>query len=232
MGEATLHTAWLGRVDYEQALSLQDALVAARHAGTIGDTLLLLEHPHVFTLGRGANEKFLLAPAGVPVYRVSRGGQVTYHGPGQLIAYPIVALEGPARDVHAYLRALERAIVNTLAIYGIGAGSRDKLTGVWVGSRKIASIGVGIRRWITLHGLALNVNSDLSFFDRIVPCGIEGCQMTSIARETRCDTGVVTVAHSLAACFAAEFGYASIARIDPAELWRHCPAPQRWALEV
>jgi lipoyl(octanoyl) transferase len=233
MHKAMLRTAWLGRVDYEQALNLQDALVAARHAETIGDILLLLEHPHVFTLGRGANEKFLLAPPPeVPVYRVSRGGQVTYHGPGQLIAYPILALEGAARDVHAYLRALEHVIVKTLASYGIDAGRREKLTGVWVGPRKIASIGVGIRRWITLHGLALNVNSDLSFFDRIVPCGIEGCQMTSIGRETHSDVGVITVAQSLADCFAAEFGYASIAPINPADLWRHCPASDRCGFEA
>ncbi len=182
----TLGTAWLGTVEYEPALRLQDAMVEARQSGAICDTLLLLEHPHVYTLGRGAAERFVVAPpAGVPIYRVSRGGQVTYHGPGQLIAYPILKLDGPARDIHAYLRALEDVIIRTLSACAIGAQRRIGLTGAWVGQRKIASIGVGIRRWTTLHGLALNVNPDLSFFDHIVPCGIEGCAMTSIAGEGR-----------------------------------------------
>lgn len=233
MRETVLQTAWLGRVDYEQALNLQDALVAARHAQGAGDLLLLMEHPHVYTLGRGANDKFLTAPpAGIAVYRVSRGGQVTYHGPGQLIAYPILALEGPERDVHQYLRILESAIIRTLALYGIEGRRREKLTGVWSGTRKIASIGVGIRRWITLHGIALNVKSDLRFFDWIVPCGIQGCQMTSIARETQSDPDMVAVAGSLAACFASEFDYGSLSWVDPAAIWRYCPAPDRPGIEA
>ncbi len=233
MRDTVLQTAWLGRVDYEQALTLQDALVAARHAQTAGDLLLLMEHPHVYTLGRGANEKFLTAPpAGIPVHRVSRGGQVTYHGPGQLIAYPILALEGAARDVHQYLRKLESAIIKTLALYGIEGSRREKLTGVWSATRKIASIGVGIRRWITLHGIALNVNCDLRFFDWIVPCGIEGCQMTSIAREARSGADVFTVAGSLAGCFVSEFGYDAISQTDPAGVWRYCPAPDRPGFEA
>ncbi len=114
----------------------------------------------------------------VPVRRVSRGGQVTYHGPGQLIGYPILKLEGRDRDVTKYLRSLEAAMIDALAKFGIEAGRRDGMTGVWVGGRKIASIGVGIRRWTTWHGFALNVSTDLSYFDSIVPCGIEGCRMT------------------------------------------------------
>ena len=217
--KTTLQTAWLGTVEYEQALQLQDAMVAARHEGRIGDTLLLLEHPHVYTLGRGAAERYLTAPPrDVPIYRVSRGGQVTYHGPGQLIAYPILKLEGSDRDVHAYLRALESVIIETLRTYGIQAQRRERLTGVWVGTRKIASIGVGIRRWITLHGLALNVNSDLGFFERIVPCGIEGCQMTSIAREGRPDVALPAVASALAESFAAVFGYQSIKPLNREEI--------------
>jgi lipoate-protein ligase B len=213
--KTTLQTAWLGTVEYEHALQLQDAMVAARHEGSIADTLLLLEHPHVYTLGRGAAERYLIAPPpGVRVFRVSRGGQVTYHGPGQLVCYPILKLEGPDRDVHAYLRALESAIIETLHNYGIEAQRRDRLTGVWVGVRKIASIGVGIRRWITLHGLALNVNSDLGFFEYIVPCGIDGCRMTSMAREGRPDAAPSTVASALAENFAAVFGYQSIAALS------------------
>src|SRR5271166_5753538 len=145
-GTRILSVANLGIVEYQAALALQNAMVAARHAGEIGDTLLLLEHPHVFTLGRGADERFLLAEreSEVPVYRVSRGGQVTYHGPGQLVGYPILKLEGRDRDVHRYLRDLEAAMIDALAEFGIDAVRRDAMTGVWVGSRKIASIGVGI----------------------------------------------------------------------------------------
>lgn len=215
-----LGIAWLGSVEYQRALALQDALAAARHAEVIGDILLTLEHPHVYTLGRGASERYLTAPpAGVPVYRVSRGGQVTYHGPGQLVCYPILKLQGPARDVHAYLRALESVIIQTLSEYGIRAGRRAGLTGAWVGQRKIASIGVGIRRWITLHGLALNVATDLSFFKFIVPCGIEGCAMTSIAAEGRTDVTVAGAARSLTPQFAAVFGYRSLKPVNATEIW-------------
>lgn len=216
----TLGAAWLGTVEYEHALRLQDAMVEARQSGAVRDTLLLLEHPHVYTLGRGASERFLVAPpAGVPIHRVSRGGQVTYHGPGQLIAYPILKLDGPARDVHAYLRALEDVIIRTLSAYGIGAERRIGLTGAWVGQRKIASIGVGIRRWTTLHGLALNVNTDLGFFERIVPCGIEGCAMTSLSREGRAEVTTANAARVLTSEFAAVFGYQSVETLNVAELW-------------
>ncbi|MGA2411048.1 MAG: lipoyl(octanoyl) transferase LipB, partial [Candidatus Binataceae bacterium] len=194
MAEAikVLQVARLGPVEYPAALALQDALVAARLSNQIGDTLLLLEHPHVFTLGRGADERFLLnPPAGVPIHRVSRGGQVTYHGPGQLIGYPILKLEGPSRDVHRYLRALEQVIIGALAWLQIDAGRRDKLTGVWIGPRKIASIGVGLRRWVTFHGFAINVAPEMAYFDTIVPCGIDGCQMTSIADEIRLRTATL-----------------------------------------
>jgi lipoyl(octanoyl) transferase len=239
----TLAIAWLGTVDYERALRLQEAMAAARQSEAIGDVLLLLEHPHVYTLGRGASEHYLIAPPpGVPIHRVSRGGQVTYHGPGQLVGYPILKLEGAARDVHGYLRALETAIIQTLALHGLDAGRRDKLTGVWVGERKIASIGVGIRRWITLHGFALNVDSDLGFFDHIVPCGIHGCRMTSITRERRAaasevvnsrhGVGVSAVAASMAERFASVFGYESTVKLSAAEIWRMADFASGNALEA
>ena len=143
-----LTVAELGVVDYDDALAMQTAMLAARIEGRIGDTLLMLEHPHVFTLGRGADERFIVANTeGVPIRRVSRGGEVTYHGPGQLIGYPILKLEGRDRDVTKYLRNLEAAMIDALAKFGIEAGRRDRMTGVWVGARKIASIGVGIKRW-------------------------------------------------------------------------------------
>lgn len=215
----TLNVARLGTVEYRAALELQDALVQARQEERIGDVLLMLEHPHVYTLGRGASERFLLAPPrDVPIYRVSRGGQVTYHGPGQLVGYPILKLEGAARDVHGYLRSLELTLIDALAQCGIAAGRREKLTGVWVGTRKIASLGVGIRRWTTLHGFALNVATNLRYFDAIVPCGIEGCVMTSVAAEGRPEISVNVFADVLQERFAAVFGYDKLRTIEAAEL--------------
>jgi len=202
-----LAVGWLGRVPYAEALALQEALVAARQRDLIGDMLLLLEHPHVYTLGRGASEHYLLRPAqSVPIYRVSRGGEVTYHGPGQLVGYPILALQGRQRDVHAYLRAIEQGLIDGLAHWAIDARRREGLTGVWVGQRKVASIGVGIRRWVTLHGFALNVSTELSRFDAIVPCGIQGCQMTSLRQEGHPEVGVEEAARVIAQSLGAVLG--------------------------
>jgi lipoyl(octanoyl) transferase len=203
--------------------------VAARRDDLIGDTLLLLEHPHVFTLGRGADARFLLeARPGVPVFRVSRGGQVTYHGPGQLVGYPILKLEGRDRDIHLYLRRLEQTLIDALAEFGIAAGRREGLTGVWVGERKVGSIGVGLRRWITLHGFALNVRTELAYFDAMVPCGIAGCEMTSVeleigraagGREAAAQAGLGTAAPTVEQSFAAVFGYEHTAVADTEALW-------------
>jgi len=225
-----LAVAELGVVEYRRALALQAAMVQARIDGTIGDTLLLLEHPRVYTLGRGADEKFIVAPRPeVPVLRVSRGGQVTFHGPGQIVGYPILKLEGSARDVAKYLRALEAAMIAALARCRIEAGRRAGLTGVWAGARKLASIGVGIRRWVTYHGLALNVSNDLSYFDSIVPCGIEGCEMTSIARLGRPDIGVAEFAKILAESFRETFAYATASSSDGAALWTLVDPPDALA---
>jgi lipoate-protein ligase B len=211
-----LRVAELGLVEYGRALALQERLVAARIADEVTDTMLMLEHPPVFTLGRGADERFILAQRDdVPVHRVSRGGQVTFHGPGQLVAYPIIKLDGRARDVSGYLRGLEAAIIRSLAHFGIEAHRRAGLTGVWIGSKKIASIGVGIRRWVTYHGLAVNVATDLSYFDAIVPCGIDGCEMTSVAAQGRNDIGVEDFAAALRAAFAEHFGYDLECGIEP-----------------
>jgi lipoate-protein ligase B len=219
MGEQ-LAIANLGTVEYQRAHALQQALVAARLRGQISDTLLVLEHPHVYTLGRGADEKFILARrAEVPVIRVSRGGQVTYHGPGQVVAYPILKLEGPARDVGRYLRQLEQVMIDALAENGVCAERRDRLTGVWIGARKIASIGVGIRRWVTYHGLALNLSTDLSYFDSIVPCGIAGCRMTSLAGQGREDIGMAEFTNSLCENFRRVFGYAQLIYPSGETIW-------------
>jgi len=224
---AQLTTVVLGLVQYERAHALQQALVAARTRDEIGDTLLLLEHPPVYTLGRGADEKFIVARRPeVPVVRVSRGGQVTYHGPGQIVAYPILKLEGADRDVGRYLRKLEQVMILALGRHGISSERREKLTGAWVGPRKIGSIGVGIRRWVTYHGLALNVNSNLSYFDAIVPCGIAGCEMTSLEQLGRADVDVTIFAETLAESFREVFGYQKAARVDATELWNLVEHPE------
>ena len=218
-GAKILHVRRLGIVDYAGALALQEELVRARHLDQMPDTLLLLEHPHVFTLGRGADERYLITRRdNVPIHRVSRGGQVTYHGPGQLVGYPILKLEGAARDVHRYLRALEDVMIDSLARVGIPAERRPGLTGVWVGGRKIGSIGVGIRRWVTLHGFALNVCPDLSFFDGIVPCGIDGCVMTSIIAQGHPEVSLAGFTAITAEIFARVLGYDRIESRDAGDL--------------
>jgi lipoyl(octanoyl) transferase len=186
----------LGRIGYRDALSLQDELVAARRRGEGADTLLLLEHPPVVTLGRSAHGEHLLVPEevlvarGVELFEVARGGDVTYHAPGQLVGYPIVDLAArDARDVHAWLRTLEEALGDALRALGVPWRRVPGWTGVFVDApeaaraKKIASIGVGVRGWVTLHGFALNVDLDLAGFDAIVPCGLHAVEMTSIARE-------------------------------------------------
>jgi lipoyl(octanoyl) transferase len=196
----------LGRTDYGTALELQRQLVAERQQGLIPDQLLLLEHPHVITLGRNGKAGNVLASdevlsrAGVGFYPTDRGGDVTYHGPGQLVGYPIVDLREWQRDVGAYVRGVEQAIIDTLADYGISAGRIPKLTGVWVGDSKIAAIGVHISRWVTSHGFALNVSTDLSFFQYIVPCGLTK-PVTSMAT-----LGVGASVHEVGQTLAAHFG--------------------------
>jgi lipoyl(octanoyl) transferase len=168
----------LGRIEYGKALELQQRLVEERKRGAGPDQLLLLEHPHVITLGRNGRMENLLASdevlerAGISFFPTDRGGDVTYHGPGQLVGYPILDLREWKRDVGAYVRGVEQAIIDTVGEYGIEAGRIPKLTGVWVGDRKIAAIGVHISRWVTSHGFALNVSTDLTYFQYIVPCGL------------------------------------------------------------
>lgn len=165
-------------MDYSAALDLQKRLEEERKAGLIPDQLLLVEHPHVITLGRNGHEANLLAGeeilarAGISFYRTDRGGDITYHGPGQLVGYPIFDLREWKRDVGAYMRGIEKVLIDTLDEFGIAASRIPKLTGVWVGERKIAAIGVHISRWVTSHGFALNVSTDLSYFQYIVPCGL------------------------------------------------------------
>jgi lipoyl(octanoyl) transferase len=180
----------LGTLDYAECLALQRAVARARISGAFGeDLLLLVEHPPVVTLGRSSKNQHLLAsPAllaarGVEVHEVDRGGDVTFHGPGQLVGYPIIDLKRHKQDLHWFLRQVEAALIRALEPFGIAGERNPGFTGVWSGGRKLASIGVHARDWVTWHGFALNVTTDLSYFDLIVPCGISEVEMSSIARE-------------------------------------------------
>jgi lipoyl(octanoyl) transferase len=182
---------------FGDALALQEELVAKKRADqSLGGELLLLEHEPVYTIGRTPDQSSLRGVEHLPhpLFPINRGGQATYHGPGQLIGYPIIDLRNCGQDLHRYLRWLEDLLVETLAELGISATTREGLTGVWLENRKIASIGVGVRHWITMHGFALNVCGDLSPFDQIVPCGISNVTMTSIEKETGHHDSVMEVA--------------------------------------
>jgi lipoyl(octanoyl) transferase len=209
----SLRVLRLGRVEYEDGLALQAAMARARRAGAIGDVLMLLEHPPVITLGRGAHaanvlaSPELLARRGVSVYETDRGGDVTYHGPGQLVGYPILDLAGPRADVRAYVRSVEEGILRALSVFGLDAGRIARWPGVWLGAdgrdpRKIAAIGVHIARWITTHGFALNVGPALEDFELIVPCGIAEAGVTSMARELGSAPEVSAVETALAEAYA------------------------------
>jgi lipoyl(octanoyl) transferase len=186
MKTETLSVQWLGRMAYEPALALQERLVAERRAGVIPDQLLLLEHDPVYTIGRTPDQTSLRGGAHLahPVVQISRGGQATYHGPGQLIGYPILDLRDHGQDLHRYLRAIEELLIRVCAHFGVAARRREGLTGTWVVDRKIASIGVGVRHWVSMHGFALNVCGDLKPFEAITPCGIAGVAMTSLEEES------------------------------------------------
>ena len=222
-----------GTLSYDEAGVAQRWLVEARQEGAVPDVLLLLEHPPVYTRGRRSDaEELPMAPEwyeaqGIEVRDTDRGGRVTYHGPGQLVAYPIVSLKPYGDDVHEYVRRLERVAIGTLAAHGVEAGTIEGLTGVWVGNasrrdenlsisdeigpsapegaRKIGSIGVHVSRGVTTHGLAVNVNNDLQPFEWIVPCGIEGCQVTSLSRELGAEQDLDAFAATVAARFAEVF---------------------------
>ena len=187
---STLEVIQAGSVSYQDALTWQRELAEDRIAGRLDhDVLLLLEHPPVVTFGRNSRAANLLNPQGVDVFEVERGGDVTFHGPGQLVGYPILDLGGSGgaykKDLHWYLRTLEQALIDALALLEIPAERNPGLTGVWTRGRKIASIGIHVKQWVTWHGFALNVTTDLAHFDRIVPCGIQGVEMTSVEREGR-----------------------------------------------
>jgi lipoyl(octanoyl) transferase len=206
-----LHVRRLGRVPYADGLDLQARLVKERQSGEIPDTLLLLEHEPVFTLGRNARHENVLLPEaalrarGFEVFETGRGGDVTYHGPGQVVGYPILDLSPDRRDVHRYVRDLEEVMIRCCRDYRVEAGRVEGLSGTWVGADKIGAIGVRISRWVTSHGFAFNVSTDLSAFDCIVPCGIRGRGVTSLERLLGRSVPLGEVMDRLAAHLAAVF---------------------------
>lgn len=203
-----MNVRWLDRIKYEDALALQNELVALKAADSgAPDELLLLEHEPVFTIGRTQDQSSLGNPEklSAPFVVINRGGQATWHGPGQLVGYPILDLRRRGSDLHRYLRELEEIITLVCAEFGVSAHRREGFTGVWVANRKIASIGVGVRRWISMHGFALNVCGALKGFDDITPCGISGVTITSLEREGARAVSVKEVADTSAQIFAQVF---------------------------
>ena len=208
MTPSVLQVEWLGRVAYAPTLARQEALAGAKIADPAGvpDTLLLLEHEPVYTIGRTPDRSSLASPAALPhpVETIHRGGQATYHGPGQLVGYPIIDLGRRGRDLHVYLRFLEETLIAALAFHGVDGQRREGLTGVWVEDRKIASIGVGVRRWVSLHGFAVNVlgGEALTPFRAITPCGLAGVRMTALEVESGRAISVEMFARTVGRVFA------------------------------
>lgn len=211
----------LGLTPYAAALELQKTLVEQRRRGDVPDQLLLLEHPHVITLGTSSHSDHILvdeaerALLGIELFETGRGGDVTYHGPGQLVGYPIFDLKPDRCDLHRYVRDIEEALIRALRAFDLECGRKQGLTGVWLGEDKIAAIGVRVSSgWITSHGFALNVNTDLAFFDSIVPCGIRDHGVTSLKRALGRDVAMDTVCRAVAASFAEVFGLEALADAD------------------
>lgn len=211
MEQPPLWVVYAGEVEYDAAVALQERTRLARQEGRVPDVLLLLQHPPVITLGRGAHAENLLvdrealAQRGVQVRDTARGGDITYHGPGQLVGYPIFHLLDHGKDVHKYLRGVEETLIRTLARFGLPGERVPGLTGVWVGNDKVAAIGVGVRHWVTWHGFALNISTDLDAFQMIVPCGIRDRGVTSLQRllnrEVPLEDVVAAVTQSFAEVF-------------------------------
>lgn len=218
-----IRTVDLGRTSYAECLALQRSLFELRTAGRVPDILLLTEHDPVYTIGTSGDDNHLLASAdelaarGVEVCHTDRGGDITFHGPGQLVGYPILDLGGYYRDLHRYLRDLEEVVIRALGSFGVAAGRMPEYTGVWVGGEKICAIGVKSGRWITMHGFALNVATDLSFFARIIPCGIFEKGVTSLQAVLGHPVALSDVAAAVTGEFGAVFG-ASVSRMAKEEL--------------
>ena len=220
----TLKYCDLGFIDYEEAWLLQKIIFDKRIKGEIEDVLLLLEHPNTYTLGKVAKREHLigneeyLKENNFSVYDIDRGGDITYHGPGQIVGYPIINLDEWKRDTHLYLRSLEETIMQVCAGYGLKTERNEKYTGVWIEERKIAAIGIKVSRWVTMHGFAFNINTDLSFFNGIIPCGIKDKDVTSLQREFSRKFEIPEVKENILKQFAGIFRYDNITRIEKTRL--------------
>jgi len=214
----------LGLIDYQEAWDLQRTIFKHVVDGEAQNTIILLEHPHTYTLGKVADKKNLvggkdyLEKNNISVFEIDRGGDITYHGPGQIVGYPIIKLEEWEKDTHKYLRALEEVIIMTCKNYGIDAGRNPKYTGVWIGNKKIAAIGVKISRWVTMHGFAFNVNTDLSLFNGIIPCGISDKEVTSLKKELGKEINISDVKVALLENFRTVFDYDLVNEVCEVEL--------------
>ena len=214
----------IGVIPYTEAWELQKNIFEKRKEGKLSDVLLLLEHPHTYTLGKVAKREHLLltdeqlVEREISVFDIDRGGDITYHGPGQIVGYPIISLNEWNKDSHKYLRMLEQTLIDVLGEYEIIAGRKEQLTGAWVKERKIAAIGIKISSWITMHGFALNVNTDLELFNGIVPCGIRDKDVTSMSLETGGVVSIQKVKDSLISKFFANFAYDNYIEMSLAEL--------------
>jgi lipoyl(octanoyl) transferase len=214
----------LGITDYKEAWDLQRLIFNQVVSGESLDTFILLEHPNTYTLGKIADKKNLIGSSkylgenNISVYEIDRGGDITYHGPGQIVGYPIINLENWKKDTHKYLRALEEVIILTCKNYGLDAIRNPKYTGVWIGDKKIAAIGIKISRWVTMHGFAFNVNTDLSLYNGIVPCGIKDKEVTSLQKGLNREINISEVKVALLENFKLVFNYESVKEINEAVL--------------
>jgi lipoyl(octanoyl) transferase len=208
----------LGLVDYQEAWDIQKNIFDLRYRNEISDVLFLLEHPNTYTLGKVADKNHLIGSEKyleenqISVYEIDRGGDITYHGPGQIVGYPIIRLDDWERDTHKYLRALEEVIIRTCLNYGLSCSRNSKHTGVWLENKKIAAIGIKISRWITMHGFAFNINTDLSLFQGIIPCGITGKEVTSLEKELGGKIDIDEIKELLVNNFIKVFEYSSCDR--------------------
>lgn len=206
----------LGFIDYKEAWDLQKEIFSKRVSCEVEDCLLLLEHPNTYTLGKTAHRKNLkgseeyLKKNNISVYDIDRGGDITYHGPGQIVGYPIIDLNNWYKDTHKYLRALEEVIIKTCSEYGLNCDRNLKHTGVWIGDKKIAAIGIKVSRWITMHGFAFNVNTDLNLFNGIIPCGIQDKSVTSLSKELNSEISIQEVKDKLLNNFSTFFNYNNV----------------------
>ena len=213
----------LGFIDYKEAWDLQKSIFNKRLSGEIPDTFFMLEHPHTYTLGKVAEKENLISnddqlkELGISVYEIDRGGDITYHGPGQIVGYPIINLKDWKEDTHEYLRGLEEIMIQSCSHYGISSERNSKYTGVWIGNRKIAAIGIKVSRWITMHGFAFNVNTDLNYFGGIIPCGIKDKDVSSLQKELNRQLDIQEVKEVLLQNFKKYFGYSSLQIIDRKE---------------